>query len=404
MKKKIVSINAVNWGSTGNIMIALSSLAEQNGYDTCVAYGNFRGIEKKQVENAIVIGSLYGRKVSTELTKAFGRLEKGVPFATHRFLKRLDQIKPDLVHLHNLHGGYLHAGKLFAYLKKHQIPVVWTLHDCWAFTGHCPYFTMDRCEKWKTGCFDCNLYKQYPQSYVDNSKWAWKYKKEIFTGVENLTVVTPSHWLSALAKESFLCEYPVKVIHNGIDLSVFQPKESDFREKHGLQGKKILLGVALGWSKRKGIDVFCELSKRLDPSYQIVLVGTKEEQKKQLPENILCISRTHDQAELAELYTAADLFVNPTREENYPTVNMEALACGTPVLTFRTGGSPESIDATCGSVVACDDIDAMEQEIRRICTEKPYLKEACVQRAQAFDAQASFMEYLALYDEILSKK
>jgi glycosyltransferase involved in cell wall biosynthesis len=403
MKKTIASINAVNWGSTGNIMLQLSDLAEQKGYATYVAYGRFGKKKKKSEKNAIVIGSRVGRGLSVRISRVFGRLEKGVPFATHRFLKKLDQIKPDLVHLHNLHGGYIHIGKLFSYLKRHKIPVVWTLHDCWSFTGHCPYFTISQCEKWKTGCFCCENYKLYPQSYVDNSKWAWKYKKQCFMGVENLTVVTPSHWLADLVKESYLKDYPTKVIHNGINLEVFKPTPSDFRQKYGIvDDKRIVLGVSFGWGKRKGLDVFVDLAKRLDKEkYQIVLVGTNDALEKQLPDNILCIHRTHNQKELAEIYSEADLFVNPTREENFPTVNMEALACGTPVLTFRTGGSPESIDESCGSVVACDDMDAMEKEIVRICDEKPYSSEACVQRAKAFDMKDRFAQYMDLYDEIL---
>jgi glycosyltransferase involved in cell wall biosynthesis len=224
-------------------------------------------------------------------------------------------------------------------------------------------------------------------------------KKALFSGLD-MTIVTPSQWLADLVKQSFLKDYPVKVIHNGIDLSVFRPTPSNFREKYGIaRDKKILLGVAFGWGARKGLDVFIDLAHRLDPDhYQIVLVGTDENTDKQLPENIISIHRTQNQAELAEVYTAADLFVNPTREENYPTVNMEALACGTPVLTFRTGGSPEILDETCGAVVACDDVDAMEREIIRICAEAPYSEAACLKRAEGFDHNQRFEEYIHLYE------
>lgn len=213
-----------------------------------------------------------------------------------------------------------------------------------------------------------------------------------------MTIVTPSKWLADLVRKSFLKEYPVKVINNGIDLSVFRPRESDFRQRYGLEDKYILLCVAFAWGKRKGLDVLIELSKRLDKRYQIVLVGTSENTEKQLPENIVSIRKTQNQQQLAEIYSAADLFVNPTREENFPTVNIESLACGTPVLTFQTGGSPEVIDETCGAVVDKEDVDAMQREIERICTEKPYTQGACIARAQNFDKKDKFDEYVDLYE------
>ena len=215
-----------------------------------------------------------------------------------------------------------------------------------------------------------------------------------------MTIIAPSQWLADLVKQSFLKDYPVKVIHNGIDLSVFQPTPSNFREKHNISdGKFLLLGVAFGWGKKKGLDVFVELSKRLDPQkYQIVLVGTDDTVDKQLPGNVISIHRTQNQKELAEIYTAADLFVNPTREENYPTVNMESIACGIPVLTFRTGGSPEILDEATGSVVDCEDVDAMEQEIVRVCQTRPFAESDCLQRAKTFDKMARFREYLDLLE------
>lgn len=222
-------------------------------------------------------------------------------------------------------------------------------------------------------------------------------KKQLLSGLD-LTIITPSQWLADLVKQSFLKEYPVKMIHNGIDLSVFRPTPSDFREKYHIpEDKFVLLGVAFGWGRGKGMDVFVELSRRLDPEkYQIVLVGTDDAADKNLPENILSIHRTQNQQELAEVYTAADLFVNPTREDNYPTVNMEAIACGTPVVTFDTGGSPESVDEGTGVVVECDDVDAMEREISFIRRERPFAPEACCERAKQFDKNLRFQEYLNL--------
>ena len=321
-------------------------------------------------------------------------------FGTQQLIRKLKKYKPDVLHLHNLHASCFHLPSLFKYIKKQDVRTVWTLHDGWAFTGHCANFDMIGCEKWKTGCFACPQRTAYPKTYVDCSKPMYKRKKQWFTGVKDMTIITPSKWLAGLVKQSFLQEYPVKVINNGIDLSIFKPTESDFRAKYGLENKKILLGVAFGWGTGKGLDVFIELSKRLDERYQIVLVGTDENTDKQLPNNIISIHRTQNQAELAQIYTQADLFVNPTREDNFPTVNIESLACGTPIVTFKTGGSPEIIDETCGVVVEKNDVDGMQREIERICETSPYTKQACILRAQNFDASVKFGEYVQLYQKV----
>ena len=216
--------------------------------------------------------------------------------------------------------------------------------------------------------------------------------------------MTPSMWLAELVGQSFLKDHPIHVINNGIDLDVFKPTESDFRKKNGLKNKKIVLGVSFGWDGRKGLDVFIELSKKLPDLYKILLVGTDKKTDQFLPGNILSIHRTQDQYELAEIYTAADIFVIPTREENYPTVNMEALASGTPVLSFRTGGSCEMLDEACGSVVDCDDIDSLEREIVRICTEKPYSRESCLKKSREFDQNDRLKEYVNLYEKIIAER
>ena len=245
--------------------------------------------------------------------------------------------------MHNLHGYYLNVGILFDYLKTCGKKIIWTLHDCWAFTGHCSYFTAAGCEKWKEQCFCCPQKCSYPKSLIDKSERNFWRKRTVFTGIPNLTIVTPSKWLADLVKESFLKEYDVKVINNGIDLTAFKPTESDFRVKYGLENKKIILGVASVWDERKGLNDFVKLANEIDDDTCIVLVGVNEKQKKNLPSKILCVERTNNVAELAGVYTAADLFFNPTYEDNYPTVNLEAQACGTPVVTYATGGSIESV-------------------------------------------------------------
>lgn len=318
--------------------------------------------------------------------------------ATLRMLLFLKKNNVKLIHLHNLHAFCFNLPLLFRFIKRNRIPVIWTLHDCWSFTGRCPYFDLTKCDRWKTGCHNCPYPKKsYPQSYIDTSRMMWKLKKKWFTGIEHCTLVTPSQWLADLVKQSYLKDYPVKVINNGIDLSIFKPTEGDFRNRFGLVGKKVVLGVAFGWGVRKGLDVFVELSKLLPENYRIVLVGTDDRVDATLPANIISIHRTQNQTELAEIYSAADVFANPTREEVLGLVNVESLACGTPVVTFKTGGSPECIDKTCGSVVPCEDIDAMEMEIRRICEDSPYSKEACIAHSKNFDMNARFQEYVDLY-------
>lgn len=397
---KIVAINGVNFGSTGNIMLQIGKLAEEKGDVFYPCFPDSRSNGRKKLEKHVSTGGRIQRNLHIKFAEFTGFHDCFSAFATRKFIKALEKIGPDIIHLHNLHGDYVNLAMLFRYIKKHNIPVVWTLHDCWSFTGQCPYFDMAACDKWKTGCHHCPQTNEYPSARVDNTSFMWKKKRKWFSGVENLTIVTPSQWLADLVKQSYLKDYPVKVINNGIDLSVFKPIASNFREKYGIhQDKFVLLGVAFGWGIRKGLDVFIELAKRLDDRFQIVLVGTDEVADKLLPDNIISINRTQNQKELAEIYTAADLFVNPTREDNYPTVNMEALACGTPVLTFNTGGSPEPIFGDCGSVVEKNDIDAMAREIIQICNDNPFPADACFNRAKGSDMNKRFEEYINLYKE-----
>jgi len=397
---RIASINLGNFGSTGFIMKNIGVLAQEAGHEVMIAYpGNPINLPKDRVDT--IICTDFERRFNERIAYETGYRGIHGWISTRRFLSKLKRFSPDIIHLHNLHNNYINVDWLFRYIKKNNIRVIWTLHDCWAFTGQCPHFTITKCEKWKNGCNQCPSFREYPRSKVDRTEKMWKLKKQWFTGVSDLTIVTPSQWLADLVKQSFLKDYSVKVINNGIDLSIFKPIQSDFRKRYNISlDKKILLGVAFGWGRRKGLDVFVELSKRLDPEkYQIVLVGTDDKVDSQLPQNIISIQRTSNQRELVEIYTAADLFVNPTREENYPTVNMEALACGTPVITFNTGGSSEIIDETCGVVVPQNDIDAMMCEIMRIFEQSLFSMDACLKRTASFDMQDRFMEYVKLYEQ-----
>ena len=400
---KIIEINTVNYGSTGKIALGIRKICKENGVECKLAY---RYMENGNHENnSYLISSWLDCHIHNRIAKYTALQGNFSYFHTLAFLKKISKYKPDVIHLHNLHGNYINIPLLFKYIKKQNIKVVWTLHDCWSFTGICPHFDMIGCEQWKYGCKKCPMSLEFLLANNNSIAENYERKKFMFTGINKMTLVTPSKWLAGLVKQSFLKDYPVKVINNGIDLDIFKPTDSDFRKKYALENKYIVLGVAFGWDKRKGLDVFCELAKRLDEvKYQIVLVGTDDNVDKLLPDNIISIHRTQNQTELAEIYTAADLFVNPTREEVLGMVNIESLACGTPVLTFDTGGSPECIDETCGSVVAKDDIDSMEEEIKRVCETKPFSKMACLNKASVFDENDRLKEYIVLYKEINDDK
>lgn len=403
MKYKILHINTCDYGSTGNIAKQLCHLIENSGGKALFSVPRGRHNKRKFNEMSNMIGTQLAEDFHIIMGRLTGFQGCFSIIATTIFLRQIRKQSVDLIHLHNLHNSYINLPLLFNFIKKNDIPVVWTLHDCWSFTGHCPHFTLVKCDKWKTGCHHCKQYREYPKSYLDQSRIMYKLKKKWFTGVKNLTIVTPSEWLAGLVTQSFLSDYPVRTINNGVDLSVFYPRESNFRQSYKIpQNKKIVLGVAFAWGDKKGLDVFISLAKRLDQEkYQIVLVGTNDSIDAQLPSNVISIHRTNNQAELAEIYSAADVFVNPTREEVLGLVNVEALSCGTPGITFKSGGSPECYDDTCGSVVECNDIDAMEREVIRICEKKPYSVTACCQRAELFNNKARFSEYIKLYEEVL---
>ena len=400
--KTILEINSINYSSTGNITLNIAKTARKEGYKVYTSCKYSRVGAKFQYEDQIYIGSRLERVICEELAYITGLKDHFNIIGTYKFLKKIDEIKPDLIHLHSLTDTYINLNMLFKYIRKHKIPVVWTFHDAWAMTGQCFVFETIGCRKWIEGCGHCPQLQEKPASlFLDNTSYLWHKKKKMFTSIPNMTIVTPSNWLKDLVKQSFFKDYPVKVINNGINLDLFKPEESDFREKHKLQNNFIILGVAARWPMRKGLDVFIRLAKELPDKFKIVMVGTNDETDKLLPENILSIHKTFNQQQLVEIYTAADLFITPTREDNFPTVNIEALACGTPVLTYRTGGSPEIINEKCGSVVEKNDYEAFKNEIIRIEKERPYSKQDCIDRAKEFDMNKKFSEYTELFKQIL---
>lgn len=372
---KLLLINSVlAFGSTGRIVLDIAKEYEKDGYEVKIAYGQKRKVSKVIEEDikkyGVCIGTnidVYFHALYTRLTDKHGLASKR---ATEAFLNWAEAYNPDILWLHNIHDYYINYELLFTWIKSRpQMQVKWTLHDCWAFTGHCSHFTYVKCDKWKSGCHSCPQLDQYPRSISDNSKDNYNRKKTAFTGVSNMTLITPSNWLKEKVKESFLTEYPVEVKYNTIDKNVFKPTPSTFKEDHGIQDKKMILGVANIWNDRKGLKDFIELSKLLEARsnsvqndnnadqafrYQIVLVGLNDNQLKELREkdiNILGLPRTSSAKELAQVYSAADVFVNPSYEETFGLTTAEAQACGTYTIVYKDTACEEIVDRSKGTVV-----------------------------------------------------
>lgn len=401
-KYRILSVNIGNYGSTGKIIDGIREICEREGYECYTAYrSNDRNKQRKKGD--ILIGWKFYNKVSEKLSYYTGLTSCFSIISTIIFVAKVMSIKPDIIHLHNIHPDYLNIGIFFNFLKKQDYKIVWTLHDCWSFTGRCPHFQITNCDKWVTGCSKCPYPKQdYPESMFDRTKYLWNKKRRLFTGFNNLVIVTPSIWLSGLVGASFLKAYPMKIINNGIDLSIFQPFRNGSKNKYNINGKYVILGVSSDWCYKKGLDVFIELRDRLSDEYSIVLVGTTSEIDALLPEKIISIHRTNNQRELAELYSLADVFLNPTREDTFPTVNIEALACGTPVVTYKTGGSPEIINEKTGKCVESCSIDEACSYIIDICENGKINTGQCVEHAKKYDMNDRFREYLKIYEELLN--
>ena len=349
-------INTVPNGSTGGIMMKEHKELLARGEESYAFWG--RGREPKN-DQEMKFATDFEVKRDVLETRLDGKAGFHSKAATKRLLDRLDQIQPDTVHLHNLHGYYVNVEMLFEWLAAHDCKVEWTLHDCWAFTGHCAHFTYVKCAQWKTHCAysePCLQLNTYPKTLSKRScSWNFEQKKRVFNLVpaERMKLITPSKWLADLVGESFLSKYPGEVRHNTVDTNVFKPTPNDFRERYGIGDRFMILGVASPWTERKGLSDFGRLAEELDPNrYAIVLVGLSKMQIKELPAGVIGLTRTESREGLAGIYSTADMFFNPTVEDNYPTVNLEAEACGTPVVTYDTGGCAETVRREDSSVVA----------------------------------------------------
>lgn len=394
----LLQINVTaNWGSTGKIAEQIGLCAMEHGWDSYIAYGRMMNPSKNKL---IKIGSqwdVYEHYVEGKFLDNEGLASRK---ATRKFLKKVDEIKPDVVHLHNIHDHYVNYRMLFAYLAEKNIPVIWTQHDQWATTGHCMY-NLCGCERWKTECRDCPLSMWYS---LDHSRRNHVLKKTLLANIPSLTIIPVSEWLGNNIRQSHLKDRPIQVIHNGIDIQTFSPQPINAHERYGIdKSKKIVLGVAAVWDARKGLNDFYALAKRLpSDEHAIVIVGQQTEKPREIGDGcqMVFVARTQNALELAQLYSSASVFVNPTYQDNYPTTNLEAMACGTPVITYRTGGSPESVDDATGAIVEQGDVDGLEKAIVKLSSCD--YQEDCRQKAlREFDNTKCFNPYIALYNKLI---
>lgn len=400
---KLLQINSTaNVGSTGRIAENIGRYVISKGWKSIIAYGR-SSLESQS--NLIKIGNKFSLYTHFLLTRFFDKHGFGSKYSTIKFVKIIEKEKPDIIHLHNIHGYYINIKILFDFLDKSNIPIVWTLHDCWPFTGHCAYFDFINCQKWQNLCHKCPNKTEYPSSFIfDNSKNNFLIKKKLFTKLKNLTIITPSFWLKNLVEKSFLNIYNCDVIYNGIDLKRFKRVNfDDILIKYRLK-KPLVLGCASIWSKRKGLEDIVEIAKVLD-NFNFVVIGVNKKQKNKYKlKNLTLIEKTENIDELIKFYSAADVFINPTYEDNFPTTNIEALACGTPVITYNTGGSPEALTDDTGIIVEKGNINEIIKAINYIVENKnnKFNVSQCLKRAQFFDMNDKYEEYYKLYMKILN--
>lgn len=395
--KRLLQINTtVNSGSTGRIAEDIGKLFMQQGHESYIAFG--RG-HQPSASKTIRIGSTLDFHLHALKTRLFDLHGFGSTSATRDFIEKVKEINPDVFHLHNIHGYYLNVEALFRFLKEADKPVVWTFHDCWPFTGHCSHFDFINCNKWETQCYNCPNTKGYPASWcIDNSKKNYQRKKELFSGLKNLTIVTPSKWLENHVTKSYLKEYSVITIYNGVDLNIFKPsKDNWILGNYKLVDQNYILGVANVWSQRKGLDDFFQLRQVLPSDLKIVLVGLNEHQIRGLTDGIIGIQHTENISQLAALYSKAKVFVNPTYVDNFPTTNIEALACGTPVVTYNTGGSKEAICGHTGLIVSKGNILGLAEAINRVLNNYMSYKECRTRAETLYDNNNTISAYLNLY-------
>lgn len=408
--KKLLQINLCsNILSTGKITEDIGELAIEDGWESYVAYGMTKCNPSKSKTIKIGGNSVFWPYIETLLLDNHS-LGFTCRIATKKFINEIERINPDVIHLHTIHCYYLNLKILFKYLSDKGIPVVWTLHDCWAFTGHCAYFDAIGCDKWKTFCFSCPQKKKYPKSFfIDRSSKNFIEKKDLFNSIKNLTVVSVSEWLKNIVSQSFLQNKPSKLILNGIEPSLFKYNAvgaQRFRDKMGLKSKFLMIGVASSWTSRKGLADYCELSFLLDENSQIILVGLDSQQQQMLPSNIIAINKTINIQELVDIYSAADVVLNLSVEETFGMTTIEGFACGAPGIVYNKTASPELITPDTGFVVESGDMKQLIAALSIIRSNgRNYYSSACRKRVEIYyDKNKNFLQYIALYNELISHK
>lgn len=398
IKLKVLQINSFGNLSTGSIAVNIHKVLIKNNGEGCIAFARNTiedGIPYIKIGNKL---SIIIDGISTRITDKAGYYSRR---NTKKLIREIENYNPDIIHLHNLHGYYINIEILFNYLKSINKPVVWTLHDCWAYTGHCCYYSMNECYKWKNGCFKCKQKAMYPSSIViDNSRQNYNKKKKLFLGMPNLVIVSVSKWLESDLKKSFLGSYESKVIYNGVDFNKFKPTKSNLREKYNLNGKFIILGVASTWDVRKGLDDFVKLSKMLNDNFRIILIGVDEKQASNLPNNIIAVKRTTNIEELAAFYTLADIFFNASIEETFGLPTIEAMACGTTVIVYNVTALPEVVNNTCGYIVEKKNINKVYSIVNKLQLgiEKKHIDKEYIKK---FDIENVNLEYIKLYRSLM---
>ena len=404
---KVLQINiVVNWGSTGRIAEQIGEKAMARGWESYIAYGVWKNPSASKL---IGIGSRCEYRWHKRLTKYTDKHGLFSSWATLRFIRKVKKIKPDIVHLHNIHGYYINYKILFNYLRKANIPVVWTLHDCWPITGHCAHFVSANCQKWQMLCYDCPLSGTYPRAKVDNSRYNYLTKREAFTSLgDKLHIVAVSKWLNGIVDKSFFAGSGAHqhIIYNGIDGSLFTPQSAISKSQLGLPDKRILLSLATSWSPTKGLSDFLKLAEILPEEYQIVLVGLSQEQIDVLPDGIIARPRTDSIEELVRYYSVADVVLNLSRAETFGLTTVEGLACGTPSVVYNTTASPELVTPQTGRIVEQGDLEGVVKAVEELCAEdREEMRKRCREYAiEHFDRDKKYDMYLDLYEELLTNK
>lgn len=387
---KVLYINSVvDFGSTGNIVRQLSTI---DGVEPLIVYGRKN---TKNDANTYKISNDIKTLWAMGSTILFNNeliLNKG---NTKKLIKKIEEFKPDIIHLHNLHGYYVNYKELFEYLNTKNIKIIWTHHDCWPITGYCPHFDLIKCEKYKTHCENCPYGFDYPFSlFKQNLRKHFNIKKELFTNNDNLTIAVTSNWSKKKIKESFLKDENVVVINNGIKLDDFKPicnKDKEFS----------ILFVANYWTKAKGLEDLEPIIKGINKDIKVTIVG-KIKASKYLNERCVLIDRTDSKQELAKLYSKNHLFVNPTYQDVFGLVNVEALACGTPVITYNTGGCPEILNSKCGLVIEKGNTLEMINAINNLYNNYYFLLGDCINRSNDFSLERMKNSYSKLYKELIN--